>query len=125
MHKYLLFALSGLMLSGCAAYTATSGQIVLKDDSQTASFRFSDSDRAMIGDYYAKSASHNKAPGSIKLVKGDVLAPEAKGAPLPRELEQKLSPLPASHLRLRIGQDTVLIDRKTRVIADILYGAVK
>ncbi|WP_372522391.1 hypothetical protein [Sulfuricaulis sp.] len=121
MHKYLLFA---LMLSGCAAYSATSGQIVLKDDSQTANFRFSDSDRAMIEGYYKNSASRQKAKSSApaKLVKGNFLPSRIQGEPLPRELEQKLSPLPHPYARVRVGQDVVLMDKKTRVMVDVVYG---
>ncbi len=37
MHRYLLWLLLVVMLGGCAAYTATSGKVVLKDDTKTPS----------------------------------------------------------------------------------------
>jgi len=124
MHKYLLFALIGLMLSGCAAYTATSGQVVLKDDGKAVDVRFSDNDRAVIEGYYKNSASRQKAKSSAlaKLAKGNSLPSGIQGEPLPRELEQKLSLLPYSYVRVRVGQDVVLMDKKTRVIVDVVYG---
>ena len=48
MHKYLLFALSGLMFSGCAAHTATSARVAIKDDSAATVIRFSAGDRVVI-----------------------------------------------------------------------------
>lgn len=131
MYKYVLAALAALMLSGCASYTATSGQVVIKDDDTTIDVRIGDRDRVLIRDYY-KTAKHKKdlPPGLAKrdgnlppgLARRDKLPPGLQGDPLPSGLEGKLSPLPPNYVRVRVGQDIVLMDRKTRVVLDVVYG---
>ena len=138
MHKFLLFALIGLMLSGCASYTATSGRVAVKDDSAANAdrvavkdnsvatvVRFSAGDRAVIEDYYRKSASAKTSPGSMPLIRGGWLPADIGAEPLPPALERKLSPLPSSHERQKVGRNVVLIEKKTRVIADVLYNTAK
>jgi hypothetical protein len=148
MHKYLMFALIGLMFSGCAAYTATSGRVAIKDDSTATAgrvavkdnstatagrvavkdnsavtvVRFSAGDRVVIKDYYRKSTSAKTSPGSMPLLKGGWLPTDVQAEPLPPALERKLSPLPSSHARQKVGRNVVLIEKKTRVIADVVYG---
>jgi hypothetical protein len=138
MHKYLLFALSGLMLSGCAAHTATSGRVAIKDDSVATVgrvaikndsvatvVRFSAGDRVVIEDFYRKSTPAKTSPGSMPLLRGGWLPTDIGAEPLPPALERKLSPLPSSHERQKVGRSVVLIEKKTRVIADVLYNAAK
>ena len=138
MYKYLLFALSGLMFSGCAAHTATSGRVEIKDDSAATTgrvaakdnsaatvARFSAGDRAVIENYYRKSAPAKTSPGSLPLLKGGWLPNDIGAEPLPPALERKLSPLPSSHERQKVGRSVVLIEKKSRVIADVLYNVVK
>ncbi len=125
VRRYLLWVLLALMVGGCAAYTATSGQVVLKDDSKTAEARIGSNDRRLIEEYDRNHADHKAATSSARVVIGHVLPAGTKSESLSRELEQKLSPLPSSHVRLRVGQDVVLVDSKTRVIVDVLYGAAK
>jgi hypothetical protein len=130
MYKYIFAALAGLMLSGCASYTATSGQVVIKDDDSRIDVRIGDSDQVLIRDYY-KSSKHKKGlpPGLAKrggnlppgLAKRDKLPPGLQGDPLPYDLEKQLTRLPTSCVRVRIGQDIVLMDRKTRVVVDVVY----
>jgi hypothetical protein len=120
MCRYLLLALLGLALSGCAVFTATSGQVELTDDVKPLHVRFSDVDRAAVQSYYRKSVSRNNRLPGVNLVVGNALPSGIKGEPLPRDLEQKLSPLPSSYLRLRVGPDIVLIERRTRTVQDIL-----
>jgi len=131
VHKYLFAVLTVLMLSGCAAYTATSGQVVIKDDETSIDVRIGDRDRTLIRDYY-KSAKHKNGlpPGLAKrngnlppgLAKRDKLPPGLQGDPLPHDLERQLTRLPASYVRIRVGQDIVLMDGKTRVMVDVVYG---
>jgi hypothetical protein len=64
----------------------------------------------------------NLPPG---LAKRDRLPPGLQGDALPYELERKLSRLPSSYVRVRIGQDIVLMDRNTRVVFDVVYGVGK
>lgn len=131
MYKYILATLAVLMLGGCASYTATSGQVVIRDDDTSIDVRIGDHDRVLIRDYY-KSAKHNKGlpPGLAKrggnlppgLAKRDRLPPGLEGEPLPHDLERRLSRLPSSYVRIRVGQDIVLMNGKTRVMVDVVYG---
>ncbi len=135
MYKYALLMLAGFALSGCAAYTATSGQVVIKDDTGVADIRIEARDRAIIDDYYKKSYKNKKGlpPGLAKrngnlppgLAKRDRLPPGLQGDPLPSDLEKQLAKLPSTYLRVRIGQDIVLMDRKTRVVFDVIYGIAR
>ncbi len=128
MYKYLLFALTALVLGGCASYTATSGRVVIKDDAGVVDIRIDDRDRAHIHDYYR--GKKGLPPGLAKrggnlppgLAKRDRLPPGLEGEALPHELERKLTKLPSSYVRVRIGQDIVLMDGKTRVVFDVVYG---
>lgn len=132
MYRYVLFALLALMLSGCATYGATSGKVVIKDDDSVVDIRISDRDRVLIEDYYKKSGKHRKGlpPGLAKrggnlppgLARRDKLPPGLQGEPLPYDLEGKLTRLPSSYVRVRVGQDIVLMDRHTRVLVDVIYG---
>ena len=134
MRKSIAILLTGLLLNGCVAYTATSGQVVIRDDSASTVIdaRFNDRDRDIIESYYKKSSKHGKGlpPGLAKrgghlppgLAKRDKLPPGLQSEALPYELEEKLSRLPSSYVRLRVGQDIVLMDRKTRVMVDVVYG---
>lgn len=133
MYKFVLFVLTALILGGCASYGATSGRVVIKDDTGMIDVRFSDHDRALIHDYYGKPGKHRNGlpPGLAKrhgnlppgLAKRDKLPPGLQGEPLPHDLDQRLSRLQSSYVRVRIGQDIVLMDGKTRVIFDVIYGA--
>jgi hypothetical protein len=132
VYKYVLATLAVLMLSGCASYTATSGQVVIKDDDKMIDVRIGDNDRVLIENHYKKSKKHKKGlpPGLAKrggnlppgLAKRDRLPPGLQGDPLPYDLEKQLTRLPSSYVRVRIGQDIVLMDRKTRVVLDVVYG---
>ena len=122
VHRYLLWVLLAVMVGGCAAYTATSGKVVLKDDSKAADIRLSPNDRRVVEEYYRAHAGQKGTTTKVQAVIGRALPAGAKTEPLPRELEQKLSPLSSSHVRLRVGRDVVLMDGKTRVIVDVLYG---
>ena len=131
MYKYVLAALAVLMLGSCASYTATSGQVVIRDDDTSIDVRIGDHDRMLIRDYY-KSAKHKKGlpPGLAKrggnlppgLAKRDRLPPGLQGDPLPYDLERSLTKLPSSYVRIRVGQDIVLMNGNTRVMVDVVYG---
>ncbi|MBI3569543.1 MAG: hypothetical protein HY082_00305 [Gammaproteobacteria bacterium] len=132
MRRNLLFIFLCLIFGGCASYAATSGQVVIEDDDKMIDIRIGDKDRAAIEDYYRKSAKHKKGlpPGLAKrggnlppgLAKRDKLPPGLQGDPLPRELERKLSPVPSSYVRVKVGRDIVLMDKKTRMVLDVVYG---
>ena len=132
MNKYVLLLICGMLLSGCASYTATSGQVVIKDDTSVVDIRIEGRDRAIIDNYYKKSYKKKKGlpPGLAKrngnlppgLAKRDKLPPGLQGDPLPYDLEKQLTKLPSTYVRVRIGQDIVMMDRKTRVVFDVIYG---
>lgn len=135
MYRYVLFALMVLMLGGCATYGATSGRVVIKDDDSVVDVRISDHDRSLIEHYYKKSYKNRKGlpPGLAKrggnlppgLAKRDKLPPGLQGDPLPYELERQLTKLSTSYVRVRVGQDIVLMDRKTRVVFDVVYDIAR
>lgn len=131
MSKFLWLASFALLLNGCALFTSTSGQVVIKDDSGAVDVRIGDNDRRLIGDYY----KHKKSlpPGLAKrggnlppgLAKRDKLPPGLQGETLPYDLEKRLAPLPSSYVRVKVGQDIVLMDKKTRVVLDVVYGIAR
>src|SRR4030067_3165752 len=127
MYKYIMALLLASVLAGCASYTATSGRVVIKEDTGGVDIRIDDRDRAHINDYYR--GKKGLPPGLAKrggnlppgLAKRDKLPPGLQGEPLPSGLEEKLSPLPPNYVRVRVGQDIVLMDKKTRVVLDVVF----
>ena len=86
----------------------------------------------MIHEYYGNHKKHKgkkMPPGLAKrggnlppgLAKRDVLPPGLQGRALPADLEAQLTPLPDAYVRVRIGGDVVLLDRKTRIVLDVIY----
>ena len=130
MLRVLLVPLLALVLVGCATYVASSGRVVVRDDSAAAKLRFNEQDRARVIEYYRAHRTKKIPPGLTKretspgLMKHAALPPGLPGRPLPRELESRLPVLPGTHMRLIAGHDLVLIDRNTRVVLDVLYGVV-
>jgi len=132
----IIFPFLALMvLTGCGTFAATSGRIVVKDDTTVVDFRIVEKDRAMMEQYYSLPKHRKKGlpPGLAKregnlppgLAKREKLPPGLQGEALPYELEEKLSPLPSSMVRIRIGHDIVLMNRTTRVIFDIVYDIAR
>ncbi len=132
MRKVLVFGLLMLgasSLPGCALHTATSGRVVVSDGRNAVDVRFSERDRAIIEQYYAKQKPKKAPPGLAKreslppgLGKRDRLPPGLQTRGLPGDLAARLSPVPADYVRLVIGADVVLMNRNTRVMVDIIYG---
>ena len=124
MYRYLIPLIAMILSGGCATYATTSGQVVLKNDNASVDVRIGDNDRALIENHYKKSKKHKKGlpPG---LAKRDKLPPGLQGEPLPSGLEGKLSPLPPNCVRVRVGQDIVLMDKKTRVVFDVVYDIAR
>jgi hypothetical protein len=66
-------------------------------------------------------------PGLQKqLVKNGTLPPglQKKLQPLPVALEHQLPPLPAGYQRLMVGVNMVIMNQKSKLIADVLYDAI-
>jgi hypothetical protein len=130
MARILPWLMAMLLAGGCATHAVTSGRVVVRDDQAAVEVRFSERDRAVLRDYYrANAASQKLPPGLAKrerlppgLAKRDILPAGLQGRPLPRDLETRLTALPATHVRLRIGRDIVLIHRTSRILIDAVYG---
>lgn len=120
-------------ITGCAAYAVTSGRVAVKDSNIVVDIHFTNGDRTLIKNYYKKlrkkkgippglAKRKSLPPGLAKRVK---LPPGLQGDPLPAGLERQLSRLPSTYVRLQVGRDIVLMNTRTRVVMDVLYGALK
>jgi len=130
MIRLSLMAAIALLLSACASYVATSGRVVVTDGNSQSTVVITNADRREIEGYYSRRKRSGAAvaqtgnsgdlpPGVVRHAQ---LPATVRGEPLPRELEQRLSPLPSAYVRVRVGRDIVLIERRTRVIIDIANG---
>lgn len=130
MSRYFFVLLLAAGASGCATQAATSGRIVLQDRNTQVSVSINEHDRALIEEYYTGKKKKGLPPGLAKrkgglppgLAKRDRLPPGLQGDALPLDLERRLTPLPAGYVRIRVGQDVVLLDGRTRVVLDVAYG---
>jgi len=131
MWKRLSVVVVALQLTACAANTATSGRVAIRDDRAVIEVGISASDRAVIENYYRNVKPKPVPPGLAKratpppgLARRDVLPPGLLGRPLPYALDSRLTILPPAVVRVIIGHDIVLLQRDTRVVLDIQYGVV-
>jgi hypothetical protein len=123
-------------LTGCATDLLTSGRVVIGDENTSVAISFSNRDRELIHDYYARSYKKKKSkrtpPGLAKrgrhlpsgLAKRDTLPPGLQGRSLPADLESSLSPISKGYVRVIVGSDVVIMNRNTRVVIDIYRDAV-
>jgi hypothetical protein len=117
------------LVAGCAAIGATSGRVAIQGQDAQVAVSFGSRDRALIEEYYGKTRKKlppglAKRKGSLPpgLAKRDTLPPGLQRDPLPSELEARLSTLPSGYVRVRVGGDVVLLDGRTRVVVDVIYG---
>lgn len=131
MYRLLVVAMLMAGLNGCATHLMTSGRVVVKDDSYVVDVSFNDHDRQIIREYYQGRGKRKKTPPGLAkrgdklppgLAKRDVLPPGLQGRALPAALETRLTRLSDPFVRVRMGADIVLLDRKTRIILDVIYG---
>lgn len=151
MYRYLLLAALLIPVSTVAAEISASGRISLSDGNKSLDIAFSHNDKSVIAAYYEDKAMHVSSseqtsrggkrgkgpkqgahvpPGLAKhgglppgIAKRDRLPREVVTEVLPPELERKLSPLPSpNYVRVKVGQDLVIMDRQTRVVLDIAFG---
>ena len=120
----LILALIG---AGCGAHAVTSGRVAIRDDRSAQ--HFSERDRAIIEEYFRAHPAKKTPPGLAKreklppgLGKRDTLPPGLEGRSLPRDLESRLTVLPAAQARILLGHDVLLIQRNSRLILDILHA---
>lgn len=120
-----------VLLAGCAGMHGSSGGVTVAGPGASVSVAFSDRDRQLMRDYYAGRRSKPLPPGLARrdrlppglerqLRKDGQLPPGLQSRALPRELESRLSPLPAGYARVAIGADIVLQNTGTRVVVDIV-----
>ena len=107
----------------------------MRTPSTTVSAVFTDHDRQVIGNYYARLRVKKVPPGLAKkdtlppglakqIVKKGTLPPGLQGRILPQALEARLSQLPDGYTRVIIGANIVILNTSTRVIADIIADVV-
>jgi hypothetical protein len=126
-----------ILLNGCQSRAArsTSGGVIVQTPGSTVSVVFSDRDRQIIGDYYARYKAKKVPPGLAKkdqlppglarqVVKNGTLPPGLQGRALPQDLETRLSRLPDGYKRVIIGTKIAILNTATRVIADIIADVV-
>lgn len=119
---------SAVSVLGCAGYTtAPRGTVAVQTENARIALVFSDNDRAEIRRYYRKHLPPGLAkrdtlpPGLRKQVaKRGSLPPGLRGVQLPDELNHRLSRLPEGYIRLRVAEDVILLDERTRIILDVV-----
>ena len=121
---WVLVSLVG-SLAGCA----TSGAVVVEDDSGRVEVVFTDRDRRLIQEYYSSRrplppglAKRSSLPPGLQrqIQRRGELPPGLQGEQLPDELEVHLSRLPEGYVRVRVGADVVLMNTRTRIIVDVI-----
>lgn len=127
MLRLTLVLLGTVIIAGCGAYAVTSGRVAIREDNVAQ--QFSGRDRAVIEEYFRAHPEKKPLPGLAKreklppgFTRRDSLPPGLEGRPLPRDLESRLTVLPATQLRMLVGYDVLLIQRDTRVVLDILHA---
>ena len=69
-------------------------------------------------------AKKKKLPPGLQkqLVKRGKLPPGLQGRGLAHELERQLTPLPRGYVHMKVGGDVIILNEKTRVVVDVVYG---
>ena len=135
MKQFAVILLVSMGLTGCVSIPEnTSGRVVVHDKNTHVDVSFNNRDRRLIYDHFrghGKKKKHKRVPPGLAkrggklppgLAKRDRLPPGLQGRGLPHSLESSLSYLPNDYVRVKVGTDVVLMNKKTRVVFDILYG---
>ena len=133
--SFYLVILVALSSSGCETLKDTfgirSGEVKVKTGDGYIKVVFSDRDKERIRDYYSRKGKYKKLPPGLakrdklppglqkRLDAGEPLPPGLEKRNLPDDLENTLSPLPNGYIRLRMGWDIVIMNKKTEVVVDI------
>ncbi len=145
--RYITFALSIMMLFlliGCQTLPRTTGgNIEVATQGAKLGLYFTDRERALVHHHYQYAKKHNKKhkkkpkhvpPGLAKkkqlppglqkqLVRHGTLPPGLQGRSLPIDLDKQMHRLHQDYIRVIVGSDIVLMNKKTRVIFDVMLGA--
>ncbi|BAU47501.1 hypothetical protein SVA_0922 [Sulfurifustis variabilis] len=138
MYRYLLVVALAVPAVASAADISLSGSVSVRDRNKSVDVVFTSGDRATIQKYYQVRESdhrhkgkHGKKtpPGLAKkgglppgLAKRQRLPDHVEYEMLPRDLEARLPPLPSNYVRVRVGDDFAILDRKSRVVFDVAVG---
>jgi len=124
-------------ISGCLTVPGiNSGSIDMGTKDSRACTGFNQRDREKIVSYYRRVIGKKykrMPPGLAKkqglppglqqhIQKNGALPPGLQGHSLPFELERELSPLLKGYVRLKVEGDIVLMDERTRVVIDVVWG---
>ena len=120
------------LLSGCAGVCGVeSGSFKMIKDDKGISVSFGERDIRLIKDYYAKSkkglppglAKKSKLPPGLQkqLMRKGKLPPGLEKRRLPSSLESKLAPLPRGYIRVKVGNNVLILKTATDTIMDIIY----
>jgi hypothetical protein len=125
-------------MAGCITIpTVNSGSIEVGNENMRVNVAFNEKDREKIKNYYKHMGKAKKSktmpPGLAKkqnlppglqkhIEKNGELPPGLHKRSLPLDLERGLSPLPKGYVRVKVGGDVVLMDEKTRVVVDVIWG---
>ncbi|WP_297528132.1 hypothetical protein [Thiohalobacter sp.] len=122
-----MLALAALVSACIQRPVIHEADMVVGDRHNRVEIRFSDRDRVLIRDYYRRHlppglAKKSRLPPGLRkqLYRHGELPPGLQGRGLPAELERRLTRLPDGYVRIRVGTDVVLMDRRTRVVLDII-----
>ncbi len=128
-----LIALNLAWLTGCQTIpNTTSGAVDVVTDEGRMRILFSDDERHMIHHYFREQYQHKKMPPGLakkdtlppglqkQIVRNGTLPPGLEGRHLPYDLERRLRHLPDEFVRVIVGTDVVLMNRRTRVIFDVI-----
>lgn len=99
------------------------------------SITFSESERKLIHQYYRDTKQKMMPPGLAKkrklppglqkqIKKNGKLPPGLEGRYLPYDLERNLHRLPKDYVRIRLGNDILLIELPTQTILDVISAVV-
>jgi Ni/Co efflux regulator RcnB len=138
MHKKL-FMVSGIllaaMMSACAADPHVErGTIAVGNEDFRGAIIFSAHDREKIVHHYKNGKKRKKMPPGLAkkqelppglqkhIKKHGQLPPGLEARRLPDSLERTLSRLPEGYVRMKVGGDVVLMNEKTRVVFDVVWG---
>ncbi len=126
--------MASLLIAGCDNTRVRHANMTVGDSVYRTRIVFTDTDRVAIQEWY-RLHPHTLPPGlakkgkvppghAMRLRPYDPLPSQITLAALPPELEMRLTPLPKGHSRGIIGKDVVIVDKKGRIVLDVLPDVI-
>jgi len=137
--KHMVFGVAlSVLMAGCVTTpagspTIDSGAVVVESEDLRAAVIFGYGDRSRIRHYYKSkhkakklppglAKKHKSHPGLRKHIeKYGNLPSDIKGSRIPVDLERTLRHLPEDYVRIRVGGDLLLMNKKTRYVFDVVF----